>query len=1090
MTGVVGDQPDASAAIDDEFGPFDNGACDNRDFGEEFGDNCSFGGWDDAGSTNFGTQPADPEATGAESDSFGGFGDGNSTHSGAANTEWGNGDFQGDDSSNPFGEEFGGVEDFEGPTTTKVVPPNGHKEANAQPVRTNDSEALGAPPPDSKNSIAPFDNAVAATAPLVTTATDASESYFSAKTTQSGFPTPEKPSAATLSEAQEDPKTSSGLEPEDEDEATTIRLLQKTSPTTVTDLTMKEPRHELATTKADDPPIEQAMPKHKERTKQDARISEENTAPATLVAPQLSPPEKSQRDENDLTHMGSVSEVHSTATSATMKAMNTSASQPNSSANDFRAQEEQDKPESGQPKTLQGVLDTTETSLQTTDFPVAAKEDGIELSGPKEAVAMPSRLSQHTNQEGAPAALSQQHEESTPVSFSLHSPKPQQQQQSQSSSKLVNQKTRKASNVPNGSRPSALGQGPRPTSLEENCNSEENSTWKTSGFNPSSHVPTCHYTATKSVPPRKAPQANQLLCDASEQGPTTTALRPYSSIGGNALSRMQPEKPSQRISNVVHKNRDSENVLSSSQRISNVVHKKRLAESVLAAAQKTREFSFPTTSKKQLGSRLYAASSQGGMSIRKHTAVSRNATLDATPATMNNVSKQAITHQAAGSHERRDEVSTHPQERHQAKAYQQLAGTNLASAKELNPRLPKHSFIPTQQQPSVTVWQAGSSLKQAPVQQAATMSASTMASTLQQRQTPDHRQLVTGGRKQAGVNSNTLSSSNAAVSKMYESPLHRRQQQTTGTKATVMAPNELADKQHQTVGKLQPAGGPTANNALNQLQTPVLEQQRGSPFNNHFASSRVLPGPKHITPKTSKSSAIVPQGSLPKQQGQLSKLISTEGAKGRHSSSLHQESQINLKTPLVARKLHLQTHREQAALDENFGTTASLASALPAEVTPGPLPGQKRNCRETGPFHSEPSARKRHLVSAEPFEAAPPARVIPGHSSTPIAEDATGFSSFVLEGDNKRILPPGTPKPKSFEDAYSDFQQLLQGLTDFRERGDTAFLGMNVDFSTAYGETLQDQGNLFMMFTDLYGVRAELDQQIAQYENFLGQFAD
>ena len=75
---------------------------------------------------------------------------------------------------------------------------------------------------------------------------------------------------------------------------------------------------------------------------------------------------------------------------------------------------------------------------------------------------------------------------------------------------------------------------------------------------------------------------------------------------------------------------------------------------------------------------------------------------------------------------------------------------------------------------------------------------------------------------------------------------------------------------------------------------------------------------------------------------------------------------------------------------------------------------------------------------------------------------------------------------KSFESNYADFQRILQDLTDLHERGDSTVLSMNVNFATAYAETLQDQGELSMMLATLFELNAEMDGQIAAYQEFFG----
>ena len=93
---------------------------------------------------------------------------------------------------------------------------------------------------------------------------------------------------------------------------------------------------------------------------------------------------------------------------------------------------------------------------------------------------------------------------------------------------------------------------------------------------------------------------------------------------------------------------------------------------------------------------------------------------------------------------------------------------------------------------------------------------------------------------------------------------------------------------------------------------------------------------------------------------------------------------------------------------------------------------------------------------------------------------------------NERILPtPETmPSQRSFEDDYSDFQLMIRDLTDVHERNDNAILELKVLLASAYAETLQDRGDLAMFLGDVGDLNAELDDQIAEYEEFLSAFPE
>lgn len=133
----------------------------------------------------------------------------------------------------------------------------------------------------------------------------------------------------------------------------------------------------------------------------------------------------------------------------------------------------------------------------------------------------------------------------------------------------------------------------------------------------------------------------------------------------------------------------------------------------------------------------------------------------------------------------------------------------------------------------------------------------------------------------------------------------------------------------------------------------------------------------------------------------------------------------------------------------------SLSKAAPASVTPGPA-----------------------SVLKNPH---PPAAVPESFSGREVTE----FSSSEVGETNGRADDNDHAANIAFENNYTDFQQINRDLVDIHKRGDGAFLAMNVLLATVYSETLQDQGDLSMMLASLLQLNADMDSQIAKYQDFL-----
>lgn len=160
-----------------------------------------------------------------------------------------------------------------------------------------------------------------------------------------------------------------------------------------------------------------------------------------------------------------------------------------------------------------------------------------------------------------------------------------------------------------------------------------------------------------------------------------------------------------------------------------------------------------------------------------------------------------------------------------------------------------------------------------------------------------------------------------------------------------------------------------------------------------------------------------------------------------------------------------------------------------------------------------PTARKVHFkestTAGDPNSmgasfAAPPASVTPGPNSAtkpPVSTNGT-YGLATGAGGGREEMNTIDPVPmdispakdlnsmESFGSNYTEFQNIIQELKDIHERGDSAILSMNVLLATAYAETLQDQGDLSMFLASLSQLNIDMDDQIAEYEEFVGSFAE